>query len=87
MFLCHSFIILLSFPFSGLRQSQGLNSTFTKAGRCLNSTYQKSPPTNDETGGLGHNNHQNTSNNTTFEVIRDAGQGLANYLDWRLKSF
>jgi len=58
-----------------LRQSQGLNSTFTKAGRCLNSTYQKSPPTNDETGGLGHNNHQNTSNNTTFEVIRDAGGG------------
>jgi len=57
-----------------LRQSQGLNSTFTKAGRCLDSTYQKSPPTNDGSGGLGHNN-QHASNNTTFEVIRDAGGG------------
>jgi len=58
-----------------LRQSQGLNSTFTKGGTCLNSTYQKSPPRNDGNGGLGHNNHQNTSNNTTFEVIRDGGGG------------
>jgi len=71
-----------------LRQSQGLNSTFnkevnstfnkdvnstfTKAGRGLNSTYQKSPPSNTDLGIGGGLNHH-TSNNTTFEVIRDTG--------------